>query len=1016
MFQVNCPKCNIILQLPETCIYECSCPRCGTQIRIRKGKTYEQNEIIDNLLYSITIIFAGIARFNSENSAIYSTLFDNFVKKQTLTKNQYNDMQKIFKNEQKGLFHENYKKIMKNLKEELDYTYRSSPMNEQQQTENSIFSLLFQMANATGTINEEQQKILNDFLTIFEFNNERKEEILNKYKPKEEKKNINIEDAFNKISNNLLSLFLHQESFIKDLMVAFKRPYFSPPSTNYKGATLILTNEDELVSDIIDKTVENMKNELIIFEGLSEIDCLEFNLDNAYSNFINTLSNELNSKNEIIILKNFKTLSKNCIELLSKLLSLGQLNINENLTLSCNNKFFILMTSGTTEEIFSIISEELSNSITDILKLQELTDEQLELIIKNYTNNFIIKLRNELQINLLYNPDILNYLKSIYNKNIGMKSIINYMEHNIHKPIIEYKLKKQPTPELEIILTLYENKPGLYQDGQIIPLEKLILKKTNANLNEIKEKLNKIIGLNTVKEYVLKLEDNVTAQKMREEAGLKTSGLSMNMIFTGNPGTGKTTIARIVAEYLKGLGVISKGQLVEVTRNDLVGEYQGETAQKASKLITSAIGGILFIDEAYSLQRGEGDSFGLEAIDILVKMMEDNKNDLVVILAGYSKEMTEFLKSNSGLKSRFPNIIDFPDYTSTEMYQIASKLAEANDYKIDDQCIEPLMSYFESKNFKGNNSAGNGRLARNTVEKAILNQSNRILKENDGDYETLKLIDFELNDTEKEKFNLEDNLAEIIGLDEVKNYIRALAAKIKVNRERQKLGLISNNTQTLHMIFKGNPGTGKTMMARTVANLLYNLNVINTNNLVETDRAGLVAGYVGQTAQKTTDKVLEAMNGVLFIDEAYTLSQGGENDFGREAIDTLVKLMDDNRDKLVVILAGYSDNMQQFLDVNPGLVSRFPNIVEFSDYTLEELLKITENIYKKNGYELTDTAYEKIKEILNEVRLNPKFGNGRYVRNIFEKSLTNQAFRVSILPELTKENLVTILPEDIEKI
>jgi len=394
--------------------------------------------------------------------------------------------------------------------------------------------------------------------------------------------------------------------------------------------------------------------------------------------------------------------------------------------------------------------------------------------------------------------------------------------------------------------------------------------------------------------------------------------------------------------------------------------------------------------------------------------MEDYKENLVVILAGYSAEMQEFLKNNSGLKSRFPNIIDFPDYTPTEMYQIAAKIAESNDYMIDPSCVEPLTEYFETKNVKGKNDSGNGRLARNTVENAIINQSKRILNEKDPDFKTLKLIDFEIK--ERESFNLEEKLEGIIGLDEVKNYVRSLAAKIRVNKQREKLGLASNNVQTLHMIFKGNPGTGKTMMARTVADLLYNLNVITTNNLVETDRAGLVAGYVGQTAQKTTDKVYEALNGVLFIDEAYTLSQGGENDFGHEAIDTLVKLMDDNRDRLVVILAGYSDNMQQFLDVNPGLHSRFPNVVEFADYNLEQLMQIADGLFSKNKYKMSDEARQKLATILDEARQDTKFGNGRYVRNIFERATTKQALRISILEDLSEEILTTILPEDIEKL
>ncbi len=236
-----------------------------------------------------------------------------------------------------------------------------------------------------------------------------------------------------------------------------------------------------------------------------------------------------------------------------------------------------------------------------------------------------------------------------------------------------------------------------------------------------------------------------------------------------------------------------------------------------------------------------------------------------------------------------------------------------------------------------------------------------------------------------------------------------------MQNERKKLGLVVDSTQTLHMIFKGNPGTGKTMVARTVSEVLYNIGVIKTNKLIETDRAGLVAGYVGQTAIKTTEKVMEAMDGVLFIDEAYSLSQGGSNDFGKEAIDTLVKLMDDYRDRIVVILAGYSDDMDQFLTTNAGLKSRFPNIIKFEDYSTKQLMQISEMLFNSKGYEISPSAKNKLEDIFSEMRIEPQFGNGRYVRNLYEKAVNNQAMRLSSDMDLTKEELITIVDTDIER-
>lgn len=273
------------------------------------------------------------------------------------------------------------------------------------------------------------------------------------------------------------------------------------------------------------------------------------------------------------------------------------------------------------------------------------------------------------------------------------------------------------------------------------------------------------------------------------------------------------------------------------------------------------------------------------------------------------------------------------------------------------------------------------------------------------------------SDTQKtEVYDLEQDLSGVIGLESVKRYIRSLNARLKVQEERRKQGMKINSTQTLHMIFMGNPGTGKTMMARTVANVLANMGVIHTNKLVETDRSGLVAGYVGQTAMKTREVTESALDGVLFIDEAYSLAQGGENDFGKEAIDTLVKMMDDNRDRLVVILAGYSHDMQNFLAQNAGLESRFPNIIEFEDYGTDELMAIAGKMYSEQGYMLHPSAEALLRNVFETGRKQPQFGNGRFVRNVFEKSLNAQALRLSSEGEMDAEDLMMITENDIREV
>ena len=232
----------------------------------------------------------------------------------------------------------------------------------------------------------------------------------------------------------------------------------------------------------------------------------------------------------------------------------------------------------------------------------------------------------------------------------------------------------------------------------------------------------------------------------RKQNGYKTTNLSKHMIFTGNPGTGKTTMARLLARYLKAIGILESGQLVEVSRGDLVGRYVGHTAPLTKQVIQSALGGVLFIDEAYSLYRGKDDHFGLEAIDTLVKCMEDYRDQLIVVLAGYTKEMGEFLEANSGLKSRFPNIIEFPDYSSQELLDISLSLVKQKEYRLNNECIQPLLDYFERKQHEEGQRSGNGRLARNKIEQAILNQSKRLIVETNAPMDELLLKDFDLDD------------------------------------------------------------------------------------------------------------------------------------------------------------------------------------------------------------------------------------------------------------------------------
>ena len=538
----------------------------------------------------------------------------------------------------------------------------------------------------------------------------------------------------------------------------------------------------------------------------------------------------------------------------------------------------------------------------------------------------------------------------------------------------------------------------------------------------LEEELSKIVGLEDVKDFVRNLEKQLIAKEKRKKLGINVeSSQSLNMIFTGNPGTGKTTVARLIGNLMKKMGILKSGQVVETDRSGLVGQYAGETTKKATEVFKSALGGVLFIDEAYAIMSSENDPLGKEAVDTLVKLIEDFREDIVVILAGYDKEMKDFLNTNSGLKSRFPLSVEFKDYAVDELVQIGKFMIKNKGFILAGNSEDELEDAIKIEKQRSGAQSGNGRMVRNIVERAIREQSSRIADMDVIDEDSAVLLteeDFGVYVKPKESFNLDEKLDEVVGLNEVKDFIRSLQAQLKIKEQRKSLGLPSDESQTLHMIFKGNPGTGKTTMARIIGEVLYNIGVLNSKTFIETDRSGLVAGYVGQTAIKTKEILESALGGILFIDEAYALAQDAESGsgFGKEAIDTLVKGMDDNRENLLVILAGYSDDMDKFLDTNPGLKSRFANIVEFKDYSVDDLLTIADKLFKSKGYVITEEARLKMRDIFKEACKVSDFGNGRYVRNIFEKSVRNQAVRLNGISNLTKEHLVTIEACDVSKV
>lgn len=529
------------------------------------------------------------------------------------------------------------------------------------------------------------------------------------------------------------------------------------------------------------------------------------------------------------------------------------------------------------------------------------------------------------------------------------------------------------------------------------------------------EELNELIGLHTVKKEIDNIVNFATVQKLRKEKNLPTTAVSYHLVFTGNPGTGKTSVARIIAKIYKELNILSSGHLVEVSSSDLVAGYVGQTAIKTQEVINKAIGGVLFIDEAYTLIDENGQGFGQEAIDTILKEMEDHRDNLVVIVAGYDKLMEKFISSNPGLKSRFNRYIHFEDYNPQELYQIFISLCEKNKYTVNEEAKKQLKEYFETISSTKNENFGNGRDVRNLFEKVITKQANRLSSNVIADENSLVEIigtdiDWDGDSTESVLESAIKDLNSLVGVSKTKNEVKNLINLVKLQKARKEQGL-NTPDMSLHLVFSGNPGTGKTTVARIIAKIYKGLGLLSEGQLIETDRSDLVAGYVGQTALKTKNVINKAIGGVLFIDEAYTLLDNDNNGFGQEAIDTLLKAMEDNRDNLVVIVAGYDGLMDDFIESNPGLQSRFNKYIHFEDYSSNELLDIFKMLCNKNQYTISNAGKEVLHTYFSNINA-ADIGNGRGVRNIFEKAVTSQANRFALSGNV--EEIAMFTDEDVQ--
>lgn len=558
--------------------------------------------------------------------------------------------------------------------------------------------------------------------------------------------------SFEGLADEVKKTVLGQDAFVEGVARAMRRPFVlgtEPPAA--RNVVLLCGGAGTGRHFALTETARCMAARgLLQSDQIASLDLALYPNSGAEKLFLQDLYAALYAPGEIVVFEHYESCYPGFLKTISDLAVKGSAPLSSRYLV---NKEGILVDAGTAlapgavsridprgkyliffsnkgrEALADHFGAAFVSALGDVCTTTPFAREDLAALAAQQLNALARKVQTRLGLTLSAGADVRDHVAARCTPEQGAAGLAACCD-KIFRALSEYCL--QTDKKLAGTVTLTARPDGIdFQLGNAAParLFDLLPAAYTGAVDEIKRELDELVGLAPVKEYVFGLADNIQVQQRRAAAGFKTASLSMHMIFTGNPGTGKTTIARLVARYLKAIGALKGGQLIEVGRGDLVGRYTGHTAPLTNSVIESALGGVLFIDEAYSLYRGEQDSFGLEAIDTLVKGMEDHRDELVVILAGYTKEMETFLTANSGLASRFPNKIEFPDYTADELLDITTVLAKGKGYRLAESCTFPLLGYYKRRQALDSRTAGNGRLARNTLEKAIFNQSRRLVAE-----------------------------------------------------------------------------------------------------------------------------------------------------------------------------------------------------------------------------------------------------------------------------------------------
>lgn len=622
---------------------------------------------------------------------------------------------------------------------------------------------LEQMSRENGLSSQDMERMQEEIREDYGLSEKDTEE-----KPQTEE--INDAEAFQQIEKEMNERIIGQKDAVHSLCAAFRRPYVMGTGKGQAKNVILVTGPNGSGRHVSVKTMaQRMKaHQLLSSDEVYTLDLSQYSSAAQEGIFLQDLYQALSGEGRIITFENFESGFAPFLRMINDLVCKGTMTLSKRYVLnkgvlvenqtglvkdavdhfSAEGFYLVFLTSKGTSAVQDAFGADFLYHVLDTVKLDAFDASSAAAYVSAQRQNFMERVQGQLKLDIRLDDAVSDWIVKNYDKSAGADAI-NSLFNDFYVVLSEYVLHNDVDLSKPVPVRLVDDKPCAQFGDQKVSL--LRSRTSQEEIDAVNAELDEIVGLKPIKDYIHSLQSHIALNQLRRAQGLKAAEVSRHMIFTGNPGTGKTTIARLLARYMKAIGALSQGQLVEVTRADLVAQYVGQTAPLTMSVIKSALGGVLFIDEAYSLYRGSNDSFGLEAIDTIVKAMEDYRGDLIVILAGYKREMKEFLDANSGLKSRFPNQIDFPDYTGEELLQIADLQAKGKGYVIADDARKPLLDYFTEVQSTRAEEAGNGRFARNTIEEAILHQAERVMKDPGQKLDELRLSDFDLKMDEAEE-------------------------------------------------------------------------------------------------------------------------------------------------------------------------------------------------------------------------------------------------------------------------